>query len=300
MVYIVKLLFFLFLFQLIACKSAIEEKNYILATTGMLYDITKNITDSTFKVDYLMGEGVDPHLYKFSQRDLQKLNKSTFIVTNGLHLEGKMNFVFEKLSRNKIVISVGDSVEKNKLIKSGGNLHDPHIWFDLDIWESCILVVSNNLQKQYPDRKYIIQNKTTNYISEVRKLKQITKKMLESIPTSNRVLITTHDAFQYFGKANKIEVKALQGISTASEFGIKDVNELVDFIIKRKIKALFVETTLSSKFLEAVQEGVRSKGAKVVLVEGLYADAMGELGTKEGTFLGMYESNVRKIVENLK
>jgi len=285
---------------LLACREIKEDKNYILTTTGMLYDITKNITPDFLKVDYLMGEGVDPHLYKFSQIDLQKLNKSTFIVCNGLHLEGKMNYVLEKISRKKIVVSVGDSLDKRFLIPINKELYDPHIWFDIDLWKQCVKVVSNNLIKKYPYYENEIKDKTEKYIEALNKLQRYTKEKIEKIPAQQRVLITSHDAFQYFEKAYDFKVKALQGVSTTADYGLKDVKNLVDFINDNNIKAVFVETSLPSKGLEAVVKGVESKGKKIKLVEGLYSDAMGTFATPEGTYIGMYKSNVDKIVTALK
>ncbi|MFN3315629.1 MAG: metal ABC transporter solute-binding protein, Zn/Mn family [Raineya sp.] len=289
-----------FLILLCACREIREDKNYILATTGMLYDITKNICPDFIKVDYLMGQGVDPHLYKFSQIDLQKLNKSTLIVCNGLHLEGKMNYVLEKISKKKKVVSVGDSLNLNSLIPISPKLYDPHIWFDINLWKECTKVVSNNLQNTYPLHKNEIQKKTQEYILELEKLQVYTKKRLEEIPEKQRVLITSHDAFRYFEKAYNFKVKALQGVSTTADYGLKDVKELVDFVNENNIKAIFVETSLPTKGMEAVLKGVEAKGKTIQLIEGLYSDAMGAFGTPEGTYIGMYKSNIDKIVEALK
>lgn len=287
-------------FQITSCRNIQENKNYVLATTGMLYDITKNIAPSSLEVNYLMGEGVDPHLYKFSQTDLQKLNKSTLIICNGLHLEGKMNYILEKISRKKMVISVGDSLDEKKLIPINDHLHDPHIWFDLDLWIRVTEVVTNNLQLKYPNQKTTIENNSRKYIEELKKLQLYTKKRIEEIPLSQRVLITSHDAFRYFEKAYNFKVKALQGISTTTDYGLRDIQDLVDFITNQNIKAVFVETSISPKGIEAVVKGVESKGKQIKIIEGLYSDAMGTFGTPEGTYIGMYKANIDKIVDALK
>jgi manganese/zinc/iron transport system substrate-binding protein len=284
----------------ISCRNIQEDKNYILATTGMLYDITKNIAPEFIQVDYLMGEGIDPHLYKFSQVDLQKLNKSTLIVCNGLHLEGKMNYVLEKIAEKKIVVSVGDSLSRQQLIPITASLYDPHIWFDIDLWKQCVKVVSNNLKIKYPLQKNIIEEKTKKYLEELNKLQVYTKNKIEEVAPQQRVLITSHDAFQYFEKSYNFKVKALQGVSTTADYGLRDVQELVDFIIENNIKAVFVETSLPPKGIEAVLKGVEAKGKKVKLIEGLYSDAMGAFGTPEGTYIGMYKSNIDKITSALK
>lgn len=294
------LLLFCGVLQMISCRNIQENKNYILATTGMLYDITKNIAPSSLEINYLMGEGVDPHLYKFSQTDLQKLNKSTLIICNGLHLEGKMNYILEKISKKKMVISAGDSLEESKLIPINKKLHDPHIWFDIDLWLKVTEVVSNNLKIKYPSQKNIIEVNSKKYIEELKKLQIYTKKRIEEIPVSQRVLITSHDAFRYFEKAYNFKVKALQGISTTTDYGLRDIQDLVDFITNQNIKAVFVETSISPKGIEAVVKGVESKGKKIKIIEGLYSDAMGTFGTPEGTYIGMYKANIDKIVEALK
>jgi manganese/zinc/iron transport system substrate-binding protein len=283
-----------------SCRDIQENKNYILATTGMLYDITKNISPSVLEVNYLMGEGVDPHLYKFSQADLLKLNKSTLIICNGLHLEGKMNYILEKISRKKMVVSVGDSLDEKKLIPINNKLHDPHIWFDLELWIRVTEVVKDNLKIKYPLQNKIIEEKSKSYIEELKKLQVYTKQRIEEIPLSQRVLITSHDAFRYFEKSYNFKVKALQGISTTTDYGLRDIQDLVDFITNNNIKAVFVETSISPKGIEAVVKGVESKGKKIKIIEGLYSDAMGTFGTPEGTYIGMYKANIDKIVEALK
>ncbi len=295
-----KIISFFLWILLFSCRNVSVDENYILATTGMLYDVTKNISPDFVKVDYLMGEGVDPHLYKFSQTDLQKLNKATIIVSNGLHLEGKMNYVLEKISQKKVVLSVGDSLNHHQLIPISSELHDPHIWFDINLWKQCVIVVSNNLIIKYPESKKQIREKTEKYLNELDKLQTYTKYRIQEIPFPQRVLITSHDAFQYFEKSYDFKVKALQGVSTTADYGLKDIKDLVDFINENNIKAVFVETSLPPKGIEAVLKGVEAKGKKIKLVEGLYSDAMGAFGTPEGTYIGMYKSNVDKIVEALK
>lgn len=284
----------------ISCREVKIKEKYILTTTQMLYDIVINLVDSSFEVEYLMGEGVDPHLYKFSQKDLQKLNKSTLIICNGLHLEGKMNYVLKKLAFKKTVISAGDSLSKNKLIQVQGEVYDPHIWFSVDLWKKVVKVVSYNLQKKFPNDAQKIISKEKSYIYQLSLLQKDIEKQISQIPEEQRVLITSHDAFRYFEKSFNFPVKALQGISTTAEYGLKEIQELVDFIYERKIKAVFVETSLPPKGLEAVVQGLRAKNYSVKLVEGLYSDAMGTLDTPEGTYIGMFKSNVSKIVEALK
>lgn len=293
-------IFVIVVFANFSCKREIIKEKYILVTTQMLYDIVINLVDNSFKVNYLMGEGTDPHLYKFSQIDLQKLNKATIIICNGLHLEGKINFVLEKIAKNKIVISVGDSLNKKDLIPISDKLYDPHIWFDINLWKQCVKVVSSNLQRKYPEYKTKIIKKEFNCINQLNDLQRFIKLEIEKIPAQQRVLISSHDAFRYFEKSWNFPVKALQGVSTTAEYGLKEIQNLIDFVYDRKIKAVFVETSLPPKGLQAVVKGLENKGMKIKIVDGLYSDAMGSIGTPEGTYVGMYKSNIQKIVEALK
>lgn len=278
------------------------EKIKIVATTGMIGDAVKNIAGDHADVVSLMGPGVDPHLYKATHGDLERLTEADIIFYNGLHLEGKMGEVFKKLARTKPVIAIGEMLEEDKLRKVPGfqGAFDPHIWFDVKLWGKAVGVISNQLQ-QYDSahaRDYI-----SNYAGYVERLDSLDKAVRQSIlriPDSQRVLITAHDAFGYFGDAYNVEVKGLQGISTLSEFGLRDVTELVDFIIDRKVKAIFIETSVSDRSIEAVVEGCREQGWNVVIGGQLFSDALGEYGTPEGTYIGMVNANVQTIVESLK
>ncbi|MGB0175839.1 MAG: metal ABC transporter solute-binding protein, Zn/Mn family [Owenweeksia sp.] len=279
-----------------------QGKQQIVCTTGMLGDMVKNLLGDSVEVKILMGPGVDPHLYKATQGDIQLLSQARAIVYNGLHLEGKMGSIFEKLERQKVVIAAGDLVSPQRLINSTdfAGAHDPHIWFDVSIWIEAMDGVSQKLQKLYPDwRSYIQQNQMT-YRQELEELHNYCISEIRSIPDSQRVIITAHDAFKYFGRAYDIEVRGLQGISTTAEYGLQDVTELVNFISERKIKALFVESSVPKRSIEAVIEGCRSKGHPVKLGGELFSDAMGAAGTPQGTYTGMVRHNVNTIVNALR
>ncbi len=290
---------------MVSCQPSSQKghnhKLSVVTTTGMIYDAVVNVTKGLVDVEALMGPGVDPHLYKATQGDLLKLTKADLIFYNGLYLEGKMGEVLEKLNRSKTVVAITQSLDTTKLIsdRSHGN-YDPHVWFDVSLWAETIDDVVSGLSKIDPKNQDAYQTNATAYKIKLDSLHKKTMLDVSQIPVDKRVLITAHDAFGYFGRAYGIEVKGLQGISTLSEFGLRDINDLVDYIVEKQIKSVFVETSVSEKAIKAVIEGSRSKGHIVTLGGNLYSDAMGPLGTYEGTYVGMVSSNVTKITNALK
>lgn len=279
-----------------------SDKIYIVATTGMIADAARNIAGSKAQVEALMGPGVDPHLYKATRSDLSKLRKADLVLYNGLHLEGKMGEVLLKLGKGKPVIAVADRIDPNRIIQlaASENVNDPHVWFDVSLWIEVVKVIAEEIGKNDPSNKELYSQNAAKFISELETLHREVKQKIQSIPERQRVLITAHDAFEYFGKAYQMEVRALQGISTLSEFGLKDVSNLVNFIVERKIKAVFVESSIPKKSLESVVEGCKNKGQEVRIGGTLYSDAMGAAGTPEGTYVGMINANVKTIVDSLK
>lgn len=295
---------FLALVLLIACqpkqKNEQRERLMIVTTTGMIADAVKNVTGDGADVISLMGAGVDPHLYKATQGDLQKLTDADVIFYNGLHLEGKMAEVLEKLGRTKTVIPVTQSIQEDELRLITEGIHDPHIWFDVKLWKNAVVQVKKTLSEIDSAKQQIYQANAARYLMQLDSLDKAVSEQIQTIPATQRVLITAHDAFGYFGDAYAMEVRGLQGISTVSEFGLKDVTELVDFIISRKIKAIFVETSVSEKSINAVIEGCKNRGWQVSIGGSLYSDAMGEANTPEGTYIGMVSKNVSTIVSALQ
>jgi manganese/zinc/iron transport system substrate-binding protein len=291
-----------------SCGQAEKNKDQgngkfkIVTTTGMIKDAVQHVAGDRADVTALMGPGVDPHLYKATQGDLQKLTNADIVFYNGLHLEGKMGDVLEKLGKLKPVIAISSEIPDSLLRTIPGfqGTHDPHIWFDVELWEYAVRSVSGFLQKHDSARADFYKSNGERYIKQLDSLHAKIKTQVVEIPEAQRVLITAHDAFGYFGDAYHVEVRGLQGISTVSEFGLKDVTELVNFIIQRKIKAIFVETSVSQKSIEAVVEGCRNKNWNVKIGGSLYSDAMGPEGTKEGTYIGMVSANVKTIVDALK
>lgn len=274
----------------------------IVATTGMIADAAVNIAGDHADVVAIMGPGVDPHLYKATHGDLERLTGADIIFYNGLRLEGKMGEVFAKLSRIKPVIALGEGIPKEQLRSMQGyaSTYDPHIWFDVKLWQQAVAGISEFLQEYDSAHRDEYKQNAQIYLRRLDSLHQAVASSIEQIPAMQRVLITAHDAFGYFGDAYGIEVRGLQGISTVSEFGLRDVTELVDFIIERKVKAIFVESSVSPKSIEAVVEGCRKRGWNVRIGGNLFSDAMGAAGTPEGNYIGMFNANVRTIVESLK
>ncbi|PKV75713.1 metal ABC transporter solute-binding protein, Zn/Mn family [Pontibacter ramchanderi] len=283
-------------------EMPVGKRMRIVTTTGMLKDAVANIVGDAADVEAIMGSGVDPHLYKATQGDLNKLTEADVIIYNGLHLEGKMGEVLEKLSRYKTVLAATAGIPENDLLNSAeySDSFDPHVWFDVSLWMKVVLYVSSELQKKDPQHAALYQEQTDAYMRDLSALHNETKAAIASIPEQQRILITAHDAFGYYGQAYAIEVRGLQGISTLSEFGLQDVSSLVKFIVANKIKAVFVESSVSPKAIEAVVEGCRKRGHTVRIGGTLFSDAMGEAGTPEGTYTGMVRHNTNTIVTSLK
>lgn len=287
-----------------SCSNEKKDANNfsIVATTGIIGDAVQEIAGDSVAVFALMGPGVDPHLYKPSQGDVSQLSKADLIFYNGLHLEGKMQNILEKLSKKRPVIAVSQDIPREKLVilNQPKGAPDPHIWFDLSLWQEAVKTISQSLQQQDPARAAYYKERTDAYLARLEKLHQEVKEQIASIPASQRVLVTAHDAFSYFGRAYDIEVRALQGISTLSEYGLQDVSRLVDFLAERNIKAVFIETSISPKALEAVVEGARQRGHQVRIGGSLYSDALGQADGPAGDYSGMVRHNVRTITEALK
>ncbi|PTB82136.1 manganese transporter [Alloalcanivorax venustensis] len=291
-------------FLLFGCSAETEgeKEGIVVATTGQIADAIKEISGDHLQVSALMGPGVDPHLYKATQSDLSKLDKAEVIFYNGLHLEGQMLDIFEQMAKDKTVLAVGETLDEKQLLASDTDamLHDPHIWFDIELWKGVVKAISTQLQEEYPEFKADFQTNEAAYLKKLDDLQSYAEKRVNEIPQQQRILVTAHDAFNYFGRSQGFEVRGLQGLSTDSEYGVKDVQEMVDFLVENKIKALFIESSVSDKAMKAVIEGAKEKGHDIVIGGELFSDAMGAEGTTEGTYIGMYQHNIDTIVDALK
>lgn len=282
--------------------KAKNGKLEILTTTGMIADAVRNITKDSANVSALMGPGVDPHLYKASQGDLRRLMESDIIFYNGLHLEGKMTEALENLAKQKPVIPVAAGIAETdlKIADMQGGNYDPHIWFDVALWKEAVRHIGKTLIREDSVHAAFYKENLANYLDSLERLDAWVQKQISSIPEEQRILITAHDAFEYFGDAYGMRVEGLQGISTVSEPALKRITELTDLIVERKIKAIFVESSVPKTTINSVVEGAREKGQEVVIGGVLYSDAMGERGTEAGTYTGMVKENVKTIVQSLK
>ncbi|WKK73901.2 zinc ABC transporter substrate-binding protein [Marivirga salinae] len=282
-------------------KEKKEGQTYIVCTTGMIKDAVGNIVGNKANIEALMGPGVDPHLYKATQGDLKKLQQADIIVYNGLFLEGKMGDVLQKLSNKKTVIAMAELLPKNSYINNTEfqGAFDPHIWFDVNLWKKAVQLLSKELINTDSINQSLFHKNTIDFSDQLDSLHKAVQTQINLIPKDKRVLVTAHDAFAYFGRAYEMDVRGLQGISTLSEFGLRDVSNLVDFIVQNEIPAIYTETSVSEKAIKAVLEGCGSKGHEVVIGGSLFSDAMGEEETFEGTYIGMVHSNVEKIVSGL-
>lgn len=287
-----------------ACQESARNTNKIsiVATTGMIADAVRQIGGDSVQVTGLMGPGVDPHLFKPTQGDVSRLTEADLILYNGLHLEGKMQDVLERLASRKAVVAVSKNIPEETLImlNEPRGAPDPHIWFDVSLWSEAVKTISQTLQSQDTANASYYQQRTETYLRELAKLHREVEEQIGSIPEEQRVLVTAHDAFSYFGRAYHIEVRGLQGISTLAEYGVQDISRLVDYISSRNIKAVFVESSVPRKALEAVVEGSRQRGHPLRIGGSLYSDALGAADTEEGTYTGMVRHNVGTIVSSLQ
>jgi manganese/zinc/iron transport system substrate-binding protein len=296
------------LFALVICFSCKNDsksngKLNVVTTTSMITDLVKNIGGDYINLQGLMGSGVDPHLYKASEGDVTKLVNANVIFYNGLHLEGKLVEVFEKMgTATKTPIALGDVLDKSTLIGSDyfASSYDPHVWFDINYFRQFTKKVTQVLSEKDPDNAANFRANETAYLLRLDNLQSRIKTTIETLPRAKRILVTAHDAFNYFGKAYDFEVVGLQGLSTATEAGVQDVQTLSTFIIENNIKAVFVESSVPKRTIEALQAAVISKGHEVAIGGTLYSDALGNAGTVEGTYVGMFEYNVSTIVNALK
>ena len=279
-----------------------NNKKLVVCTTGMVGDLVRHVAGDRAEVISLMGPGIDPHYYKATQGDLQKLSRADVIFYNGLFLEGKLEGIFEKMARSKTVIAVSRDIPKDRLRKpvAGQGEHDPHIWFDVSMWAETLPVIVQTLSERDAEGADVFRANAEAYRKQLLDLDAWAKAQIARIPSDQRVLITAHDAFGYFGLAYGIEVRGLQGISTVAEYGVNDVSLLVDFIAKRRVKAIFVESSVPERSINAVREGCKARGWDVSIGGTLYSDAMGPAGSGADTYIGMERSNVNTIVEALK
>lgn len=273
----------------------------VVCTTGMVADLARQVGGERANVVQLMGEGVDPHLYRASTADMRALRQADIVFYTGLHLEGRMVEVLENPGANVISVAVTSAIERDRLTRPPEfeGQYDPHVWFDVSLWMKAVEAVRDGYIRKDPEGREAYEAAAAKTLEEMRALDAWCREQIASIPADRRLLVTAHDAFGYFGRAYGIEVHAIQGISTESEASVKDINNLVDLIVARKVPAVFIESSVPRKTIEALVEGCRARGHEVRIGGELFSDAMGAPGTPEGTYAGMVRHNVNAIVRAL-
>lgn len=278
-------------------------KQRLVSTTTMLADLAKEIGGAHVSVTPLMGPGIDPHLYQASAGDVTAMQNADIVLYNGLHLEGKMGDIFASLENtDKAVICIEAGLDQTRLLADEQNpdVHDPHIWFDVSLWKDAASYTANRLSEIDSTHQADYQANLTDYLARLDALEVYIRTRVGELPEQQRVLITAHDAFRYFGKAYGLEVKGLQGISTDAEAGTSDVSGLAAFIAENRIKAVFVESSVPSKTIEALQAAVKAKGFDVAIGGELYSDSLGNAGSDAETYIGTFTANINTIVDALK
>jgi len=279
-----------------------ERMIIITTTTNMITDLVENIGGDNVSVTGLMGPGVDPHLYRPSASDVKKIQNADIVFYNGLDLEGKMGDIFVKIRREGTPVwAVSENIPTDSLLGLDTGSHfDPHIWWDVNLWMEAAKAVASGLKEHDPENYQEYDKNLEGYLNQLELLNSANLMKIDTIPREQRILVTAHDAFQYLGRAYGFEELAIQGWSTDSEAGIREIQNLADEISTRKIKALFVETTVSPAIIEALKAAVQDRGHHVVIGGELFSDAIGKKGTVEGTYVGAFTHNIDTIVRALE
>jgi len=288
----------LVLFAALAALPAHARKN-VVTTIAQIGQPLAEITAGKADIVTLMGNGVDPHLYRLTRSDVAKINRADIIFYNGLHLEAQMLDMLVRFAARKPVIGIADTLTGRNLLPGDGKTRDPHIWMDPALWEYALRSAVDALIRHDPENAATYRTNAAAYFEKLRALDDRARSAIATIPAESRALVTAHDAFGYFGRAYSIDVLAIQGLSTESEAGIRKIEMLVDTLVKRRISAVFVETTVSTRNVRALIEGAAARRHNVRIGGSLYSDAMGAGGGYTGTYLGMFDHNVTTIVRAL-
>ena len=286
------------LFVFFLTPNIVAKPIQIIATTGMVADITREVAGDHAVVTSLMGEGVDPHLYKPTAADAKAIVSADMVFYSGLMLEGRMTDTFLKAARmGKLVYPVTELIDESYLLEPPEfqGHWDPHVWMDVSAWSQAVEAIAHALCEQDEVNCNEYKANAERYKAKLHDLHEYAIASIASIQKNRRVLITAHDAFNYFGRAYGIEVVGIQGLSTESEAGIEDVNRLVNMLVNNRITAVFVESSVSDRNVNALIEGAAAKGHTVIIGGRLFSDAMGQAGTYQGTYIGMLDHNITTI-----
>ncbi len=285
-----------------------DEPLNVITTTNWLHDAVANIGGDRIETESLMGAGIDPHDYVASEGDITRMERADVIIYNGHHLEGAMSDVLSQIGEQRRTLAVAEQIDDDLLLEPDHDLlgddfqapYDPHIWFDIDLWKLASEIIRDELIELDPDNEDAYRENAEAYIAELDELEEYARDRIQEIPEQQRILITAHDAFGYFGRAFDMEVRGLQPITTDVEAAASDIRELADLIVEREIRAIFLETAVPPQGIEAVQAAVADRGFESVISDdALFGDALGQDGTDEGTYVGAYRFNVDAIVDAL-
>ncbi|SDI81251.1 metal ABC transporter solute-binding protein, Zn/Mn family [Billgrantia gudaonensis] len=284
-----------------AHADAEGERLEVVATTGMIADVLRQVGGDAVSVDGLMGPGVDPHLYRQTRSDVRAMTQADAVFWNGLYLEAQLEEFLERLAERRPVFAVGEAVPEERRLADAeyDNQYDPHVWMDPSRWRHVVVAVRDALSELEPSQAEAFEKRADVYLDELEALDDYARQVLESVPESSRVLVTAHDAFGYFGDAYGFEVLGIQGFSTESEAGLARIESLVDELVSRDIRAIFIESSVSDRNVRALIEGAKSRDHEVRIGGELFSDAMGPEGSYEGTWLGMLDHNVTAIATAL-
>ncbi|WP_163539145.1 zinc ABC transporter substrate-binding protein [Gracilibacillus sp. YIM 98692] len=275
------------------------ENIKVVTTIAQIGEPLSVIGGDLIEVESIMGPSVDPHLYNPTQSDITTIEKADLIFYNGLDLEVNMVEIFDEIAETKPVLAIGDTLSEDQLLEEESGVVDPHIWFDIELWQQALEAAVEELKEYSPDNAELLEKNKQDYFAELDELNTMAVEKLATIPEEQRTLVTAHDAFGYFGNKFSMQVIGLQGLSTEDEIGVSDINETIAIIKEYQIPAIFVESSIDDRSIQSVIEGAASEGVQVELGGELFSDAMGEAGTEEGTYIGMYRHNVETIFSAL-
>lgn len=278
-----------------------QDKLTVVATTGMIADAVSQVGGDRVEVTALMGPGVDPHLYRQTRSDIAAMTNADVVFWHGLYLEAQLEDLFHQLAETHTVVALADGLPKDRLLGSEDypDRFDPHVWMDPTLWSGVVNAALDELIKLDPAGEAEFRANAETHLAEIDALQTYSTEVLATVPETSRVLVTAHDAFNYFGEAYGYEVMGIQGISTESEAGLKQIEDLVNVLVDRKVGAVFVESSVSDRNIQALIEGAAAQGHTVIIGGELFSDAMGDPGTYEGTYIGMIDHNVTTITRAL-
>lgn len=274
----------------------------LVATTNLVGDLVRRLAPESFDVKILMGPGVDPHLYTPTRNDVRELLSADLVFYHGLNLEGRMARQLAQLKESgRPLAAITETLPQDKLrpIGTGHGEFDPHVWMSVPLWTECARHVAQILADRFPDHADEIRSRSETLMAEFARCDQEIREQLKRIPEERRILITAHDAFEYFGHDYGLQVRSVQGVSTESEAGVKDISDLVTFLVEQEVPAIFVESSVNRRYIEAVQSGVEARGGSVRIGDELYSDSLGPLDGPAGTYESMMRSNLKAIVQAL-